>query len=113
VGLKIKYKVGMQMIFFSIVIFCSIISFQELLCCGVLTELGGFNRGMHLASTSGDCTVKLWSFEKSRCIHTFSDHTQVRILYLYDCSSITGLTVLCLFISLTEVTVYLASIKNI
>ena len=34
-------------------------------------------RGMHLASTSGDCTVKLWSFEKARCIHTFADHTQV------------------------------------
>ena len=32
---------------------------------------------MHLASTSGDCTVKLWSFEKARCIHTFADHTQV------------------------------------
>ncbi|KAG6551473.1 hypothetical protein Mapa_006896 [Marchantia paleacea] len=32
--------------------------------------------GMQLASSSGDCTVKIWSFEKARCTHTFSDHTQ-------------------------------------
>lgn len=27
-----------------------------------------------LASSSGDSTVKIWSFEKEKCVHTFSDH---------------------------------------
>jgi WD40 repeat protein len=27
-----------------------------------------------LATSSGDSTVKIWSFEKEKCIHTFSDH---------------------------------------
>ena len=33
-------------------------------------------QGSHLASASGDSTVKLWSFEQQRCVATYSDHTQ-------------------------------------
>jgi WD40 repeat protein len=34
------------------------------------------NSGKLLATSSGDSTVKLWNFEKQKCIHTFSDHLQ-------------------------------------
>ena len=30
----------------------------------------------HLASASGDSSVKLWSFEQQRCVATYTDHTQ-------------------------------------
>lgn len=33
-------------------------------------------QGTHLASGSGDSSVKLWSFEQQRCVATYSDHTQ-------------------------------------
>ena len=33
-------------------------------------------QGTHLASGAGDSTVKLWSFEKQKCVATYSDHTQ-------------------------------------
>lgn len=33
-------------------------------------------QGSHLASASGDATVKLWSFEQQRCVATYCDHTQ-------------------------------------
>lgn len=33
-------------------------------------------QGTHLVSASGDCTVKLWSFEAAKCISTFTEHTQ-------------------------------------
>ena len=33
-------------------------------------------QGTHLASGSGDASVKLWSFEQQRCVATYSDHTQ-------------------------------------
>mgnify|MGYP002775464932 FL=1 len=39
---------------------------------------------MQLASSSGDCTVKVWSFEKARCVQTFVDHTQVQTLQETD-----------------------------
>lgn len=29
-----------------------------------------------LATSSGDSTVKIWNFEKQKCVHTFSDHLQ-------------------------------------
>ena len=32
--------------------------------------------GSHLASSSGDGTVKIWEFSQAQCSHTFSDHTQ-------------------------------------
>jgi len=32
--------------------------------------------GTSLASGSGDATVKLWSFERQRCVATFTDHKQ-------------------------------------
>lgn len=34
--------------------------------------------GASLASSSGDGTVKLWDFEKQRCVHTFTDHKKAR-----------------------------------
>jgi hypothetical protein len=33
--------------------------------------------GTCLASGSGDSTVKIWDFEKQRCVTTFTDHKQV------------------------------------
>lgn len=33
-------------------------------------------RGTHLASGSGDMTVKIWDFEKQRCVLTFAKHAQ-------------------------------------
>ena len=33
-------------------------------------------QGRHLASASGDSSVKLWSFEQQRCVATYTDHTQ-------------------------------------
>lgn len=33
-------------------------------------------QGSHLASASGDSSVKLWSFEQQRCVATYTDHTQ-------------------------------------
>ena len=38
--------------------------------------LAGMVQGTHLASGSGDSSVKLWSFEQQRCVATYSDHTQ-------------------------------------
>jgi WD40 repeat protein len=32
--------------------------------------------GTSLASGSGDASVKLWSFEKQRCVATFTEHKQ-------------------------------------
>ena len=32
--------------------------------------------GKMLATSSGDSTVKVWNFEKQKCVHTFSDHLQ-------------------------------------
>jgi WD40 repeat protein len=29
-----------------------------------------------LATSSGDSTVKIWNFEKQKCVHTFTDHLQ-------------------------------------
>ena len=33
-------------------------------------------QGSHLASASGDSSVKLWSFEQQQCVATYTDHTQ-------------------------------------
>ena len=38
--------------------------------------LVGVAQGTHLASGSGDASVKLWSFEQQRCVATYNDHTQ-------------------------------------
>lgn len=37
---------------------------------------GDVVQGSHLASASGDSSVKLWSFEQQRCVATYTDHTQ-------------------------------------
>lgn len=34
--------------------------------------------GTSLASSSGDGCVKLWDFERQKCVHTFHDHKKVR-----------------------------------
>ena len=31
--------------------------------------------GLHIATSSGDCTVKVWDFDKEMCVATFADHT--------------------------------------
>ena len=38
--------------------------------------------GSHLATASGDRTVKIWDFAGAACAHTFSDHTQAG----WDCA---------------------------
>src|SRR4051794_27289069 len=35
--------------------------------------------GTHLITASGDGTVKLWDFEESVCVASYSDHSQVRL----------------------------------
>jgi WD40 repeat protein len=31
-------------------------------------------KGSHLATCSGDSTIKIWDFLKAQCVHTFTDH---------------------------------------
>ena len=51
-------------------------------CCHSLCTLCGPDseavpvQGTHLASVSGDASVKLWSFEQQKCVATYTDHTQ-------------------------------------
>ena len=32
-------------------------------------------KGSHLATSSGDSTIKVWDFINASCAHTFKDHT--------------------------------------
>merc|ERR1712139_14712 len=47
-------------------------------------------RGSHLATGSGDSTVKLWDFAKTSCAATFTEHTQaVWDVAFHDCGDFT------------------------
>ncbi len=37
-------------------------------------------RGSHLATSSGDCTIKIWNFISATCTHTFKEHIQVILI---------------------------------
>lgn len=45
--------------------------------------------GIALATGSGDNTVKIWDFEKQRCVLTLSDHKQVS-LHAHEYSRFVG-----------------------
>jgi len=50
--------------------------------------VGEWDRGLQLATASGDTTVKIWDFANAMCIQTFADHQKAGT-YTFNCFSIT------------------------